>query len=114
MFHSLVENFDRGSHRADHASADNSLRQLQVMKTEDMHPFIEIEHALSHVMQAEELLVTAIKFHHRQPGFLQLMIKLMAQAGADVQKGKKAGRIQTAAVAKPSANQVIVVRCDGL
>src|SRR5215468_1995520 len=100
MFHSLVENFDRGSHRADHASADNALRQLQMVKTEDVHPFIEVEHALTYVMQAEELLVTAIKFYHRQPGLLQLMIKLLPQAGADVQQGKKAGRIQTAAVAE--------------
>src|SRR5215475_5970943 len=114
MFHSLVENFDRSSHRADHAPANNSLRQLQMMKTENVHPFVEVEHAFGYVMQTEELLMTAIKFHHRQSGFLQLVIKLLAQAGPDVQEGKKARRVQTAAVTKPRTNQVIVEGRDGL
>ena len=43
MLHPLMKNFHRRSHRAHHASADNPLRQFQVMKPKQMNPFIEIE-----------------------------------------------------------------------
>lgn len=57
MLHTLVQHFDRRAHCAHHASADDSLRQLQMMEAEQVNPFVEIEQPLGQVMQAEEFLV---------------------------------------------------------
>src|ERR1700756_5673112 len=114
MFHTLVEDFDRSPHGADHPAPDDALRQLQMMETEQVHPLIKIKHAFGDVVEAEELRMTAIEINYGQAGFLQLKIKCLAQAGPDMQQGKKSGRVQTTAMSKPCADDVIVVGCNGL
>ena len=66
VFHALVEDLDRGSHGTDHPTSDDALRQLQVMEAEQVHAFIEIEHAFGDVVQSKELGVAAVQLVNRQ------------------------------------------------
>ena len=60
MFHSLMKHLDRGAHRPHYSSANDSLCQFQVMEAEQVHPLIKIEQTFGDVMQAEELVMSAV------------------------------------------------------
>src|SRR5271167_3437750 len=98
MLHALVKNLDRRSHRADHAAADDSLRQLEVMEAEYVHPFVEIQQPLRHIVQSEKFSVPTVNVIHAQVSLSQLGVKRFSQARANVKQREKAGRIQTAAM----------------
>src|SRR5579863_5593048 len=50
MLHPLMKNFHGRSHRSNNAATDDPLRQLQVMKAEQMYAFVEVEQSLRHVV----------------------------------------------------------------
>src|SRR4051812_15103160 len=57
VLHTLLEHFHWRAHGSNHSSADDPLGQFQVMETEDLHTFVEVEQAFSEIVQAEELFV---------------------------------------------------------
>ena len=114
MLHALMQDFYRRPHRAYHAAANNPLRQLQVMKAEQVDPFVEIEQALGHVVQTEEFPVAAVELIHVEVDLAQLGVESLTQARTNMEQGKETGRIQTAAMSEPGTDQVIVVGRDSL
>ncbi len=109
MLHALVQHFDRSAHGTDDSAPDDALRQFEMMETEQVHPFIEIEHSFGDVVKCKKLGMAAIKIVHRQVNRLQLMIECLAEARPDVQQGEKTRRIQPAAMTQPSADDVVIV-----
>ena len=89
-------------------------RELQVVEAEQLHAFVEVEQPLRDIVQPKELFVTAVEIVERHAGVAQLLMKGFAQTRADVQQRQKSRRIESAAVAKSGANQVIVVRSNRL
>ena len=51
MFHALVQDLDRCSHRAHYPASNDSLRQLQVMEAKQVNTFIEVEQTFRHVVK---------------------------------------------------------------
>ena len=84
------------------------------MKAKTVYALIEVNETFGNVVQCEELLMPAVYVIHREVGPLQLIIEGLPQTRADVQQGQEPRRIKPAAVAKSSANQVVIVGRDGL
>src|ERR671922_469035 len=61
MLHPLMQNFDRSSHGADHPSPNDPLREFQMVETEEVHAFVEIQQPFGNVVQAEELVVATVE-----------------------------------------------------
>jgi hypothetical protein len=61
-----MKNLDRRAHRANHAASNNPLRQLEMMKAEEVYAFVEIQQAFRHIMQAEEFIVPSVKVIHAE------------------------------------------------
>ena len=91
VLHALVQDFHRRPHRPHHTAANNPLGQLQMMKAEQVHFLVEIQQALRNIMQAKELLMSAVKIVDGEPGFLHLMIECLPKPRPNVQQGEKAG-----------------------
>src|SRR5438094_534759 len=81
----LFQDFNRSAHGADDAAADDALGQLEVVKAEKLHTFVEIEQALGGIVQAGELRMAAIHFFWSETCFFELGEEGIAQARADVQ-----------------------------
>ncbi len=62
MFHALMQDFDGRAHRSHHPSANNSLRELEVMKAKQVHALVKIEQLFGQIVQSEELRMAAIEF----------------------------------------------------
>ncbi len=60
ILHALLQNLYRRSHGPEHTGAYDALCEFQVMEAEKLQPFIEINHAFRHVVQAKELFMPAI------------------------------------------------------
>src|SRR5215831_2498253 len=58
--HALLEDLHGRSPGSDHAAADDALRQLEMQKAEELQLFVKIHHALGHIVQAEEFVVTQV------------------------------------------------------
>ena len=82
-----MKNFYRCAHRANHAAADDSLRQLEMMKAEEVHALVKIEKAFRHIVQAKEFLMSSIKVVDAEPRLQQLSVEGIAQARSNVEKG---------------------------
>ena len=113
-FHSLLQDFHGRSHGAHDPASDDSFAELEMVETEELHAFVEVEQALGNIVQAEKFLVAAIEVADGEAGALQLIVKSMAEARADVQQREETGRIEAAAMPKAGANDVIVVGRDRL
>ena len=74
------------------------------MEAENLHAFVEVEQAFSKVVQAEEFFVSAVDFVDGDARLFHLVIECLAEARANVQQGKEAGRIEAAAVSQAGAN----------
>src|SRR5580658_9268831 len=59
--HPLLQDFHRRAHGSDNPASDDALCELEMVETEYLHAFVEVEQALGHVVQGEEFLVTAVK-----------------------------------------------------
>ena len=79
MLHALVQYLHRCAHRTHHAAANDALREFEMVETEQVHPLIEIQHALGDIVHPEELRVTAVKIIYRQVFLLQFLIKGLPQ-----------------------------------
>src|SRR5215467_8861311 len=106
VLHALLKDLHRRSAGADHATANDALRQLEMVEAEGRHAFVEIEHALGDIMQAKEFVATPVDVHEAGSALLQLILERVADARGDVQKGEKSGRVQPASVPKPGADDV--------
>jgi hypothetical protein len=95
-------------------ASDDAFGELEMMETEELHAFVEVEQALGDIVQAEEFLLAAIKFAGGEAGAAELLVKAVAEARADVEQRKKSGRVEAAAVPEAGANQVVVVGSNGL
>src|SRR5580692_8298407 len=113
VLHPLMENLDRRSHRADHAAANDSLRQFEMMKAKKVYAFIKIQKTLRHIVQAEEFIMPPVNVIHAEICFAQLSMEHLAQPRSHVQHGEKSRRIQPTAVSQAGADNVVVIRCDG-
>src|SRR5208282_765195 len=113
-FHSLLQNFHGRSHGADDAASDDALGELEMVETEKLHAFVEIEQALGNVVQTEEFFVTAIEVADSDAGAAKLLVKSVAETRTDVEQRKKSRRIKPAAVPEAGANEVIVAGRNGL
>ena len=97
-FHALLQDFDRRSHGADDAAADDTLGKLEMVKAEDLHPFIEVQQAFGYVVQAKEFFVTPVKFARGNACGAELIVKSFAEPRSNMEQRKKPGRIETAAM----------------
>ena len=86
MFHPLMKHLNRRTHRANHASTDDSLCKLEVMKAKKMYALIKIQQAFCHIVQAKEFCMSPIKVVHAEAGIAQLGMESFAQAWSDVEK----------------------------
>ena len=86
MLHPLLQHFHGCAHSANHAPAYNPLCKLQMVKPEQLHALVKIEHALGYIMQAKELFMPAIDIMSCQPLTAQLFLKCIADPGRDVQQ----------------------------
>ena len=114
VFHPLMKNFDWSTHRAYYAAADDSLCQFEMMKTEQVDALVKIEQAFGDIVQSKELFMPAVEIIDAESGLQQLSVKGIAQTGPNVEERQKARGIQTAAMPKSRANQMIVVWRDRL
>src|SRR5205807_3070031 len=100
MFLPLLEDLHGHAAGADHAVADDPLRQFEMVVTEELHALVEVDQLFGDVMQREKFRMLSIHFFQSDAGLLQLREESVAQAWRDVQQRKEAGGIQSAAVAK--------------
>src|ERR1700730_717684 len=113
-FHSLLQNFHGRPHGADNAPSDDSFGELEMVKAEQLHPFVEVEQALSDIVQAKEFFVAAVEIAGGEAGTAELLVKSVAEARTDVEQRKESGRVEAAAVPEAGANEVIVVGSNRL
>src|SRR5215472_10617112 len=113
VLHALLKDLHRRSAGADHATTNDALRQLEMVKAEGLHAFVEIEHALGDIVKPEEFVVTPVDVHEAGSALLQLILERVADARRDVQQGEKSGRVQPASMPQPGADDVVVVGRDG-
>src|SRR6266853_1949296 len=113
-FHSLLQNFHGRSHGADNAPSDDSFGELEMVEAEQLHAFVEVEHALGNIVQAKEFFVTAVEFAGGEAGTAELLVKRVAEARADVEQREESRRVEAAAVSEAGANQVVVVGSNSL
>src|SRR6202140_2581027 len=85
-FHSLLQDFHRRPHGADNAPSDDSFGELEMVETEQLHAFVEIEHALGDIVQAKEFFVTPVEFAGGESGAAELLVKSVAEARANVEQ----------------------------
>src|SRR5215469_4000793 len=113
VLHALLKDLHRRSAGADDATANDALRQLEMVEAKGLHALVEIEHALGDIMQAKEFVVSPVNVHEAGSALLQLILECVADARRDVQKGEKSRRVQPASVPQPGADDVVVVGRDG-
>src|ERR1700694_292858 len=113
-FHSLLQNFHGRSHGADDAPSDDSFGELEMVEAEQLHAFVEVEHALGNIVQAKEFFVTSVEVAGAEAGAGELFVKSVAEARADVEQRKESRRVEAAAVSEAGANEVIVVGSNRL
>ena len=113
-FHSLLQDFHGRSHGAHDAASDDSFGELEMVETEQLHAFVEVEQALGDFVQAKELLVTPVEVADGEAGAAELLVKSVAEARTDVEQRKESRRIKAAAVSEAGANEVVVVGSYGL
>src|SRR5258707_6678963 len=77
-FHSLLQDFHGRSHGADDAASDDSFGELEMVKTEKLHAFVEVEQALGDIVQAEEFVMTAVEVAGGEARTAQLLVKGVA------------------------------------
>ena len=65
VLHTLVQNLDGRPHRAHHTASDDPLRKLQVVESEQVHLFVEVQQTLRDIVQAEELFVSPVEIVDR-------------------------------------------------
>src|SRR5438270_8693003 len=114
MFHSLVQHLNRSAHGANNSASNNSLRQFQMMQAEQMDTFIEVHQPFGNVVKPKELLVAPVDIVDADILRMQLLVESLTQPGTNVEKSKETGRIQAAAMPEAGANDVVVIRRDGL
>src|SRR4051812_19263098 len=78
MLHALVQNFHRSSHRSHDSAADDSLRQLQMMQSEQLHAFVEIQQSLGDIVQSKKFLMPPVHVIDGEPCLVQLRVKCLA------------------------------------
>src|ERR1700726_229400 len=113
-FHSLLQNFHGRPHGADNPPSDASFGELEMVETEQLHAFVEVEHALGNIVQAKKFFVTSVEVAGGESGIAELLVKGMAEARANVEQRKESRRVEAAAVSEAGANQVIVVGSNSL
>src|ERR1700676_2384168 len=113
-FHSLLQNFHGRPHGADNAPSDDSFGELEMVETEQLHAFVEVEHALGNIVQGKKFFVTSVEVAGAEVGAGELFVKSVAEARADVEQRKESRRVEAAAVPEAGANQVIVIGSNGL
>ncbi len=113
-FHSLLQNFHRSSHGANHPSSDDAFGEFEMVEAEELHAFVEVEQALGNIVQAEEFFVPAVEIADGDAGAAELLVKSVAEARADVEQREESGRIEAAAVAEAGADDVIVAGSNRL
>jgi hypothetical protein len=86
VLHALLQHFHGCAHSANHAPANNPLCEFQMVKPEQLHAFVKIEHALRYIMQAKEFFMPAIDFIHGEalPG--ELFLKSFSDSRPDVEQ----------------------------
>src|SRR5262249_6038827 len=112
MFHALMQDLDRRTHGAHNASPNDSLGEFQVVEAKQMDAFIEVEQALSHVMQPKEFLVAVIKIIHGEIRLVQLRMERFSKARTNVQQREETRRIEAAVMSQSRTDDLIIVRCD--
>src|SRR6476469_9964877 len=90
MLHPLLQHFHGCAHSANHAPANNPLCELQMVKAEQLHALVKIEHALRYIMQAKELFMPAIDFIHCDALSGELFLKSLSDSRPDVEQRGKA------------------------
>ncbi len=88
MFHALVQDFDRRAHGAHHSATDDSLRQLQMVKAEQVYALVKIQQTLGDVVQTEEFLVAAIDVVHADAGLAKLSVKRFSRGAGRCAAGR--------------------------
>ena len=91
MLHALLEDFDWRAHGSNHPTANDALRQFQMVKAEDLHPFIEIDQPLGNIMEAETFFVAAVKIVGAQAGVLELPIKCIPETRPTCRSARNPG-----------------------
>ena len=82
-----MKNLDRRTHGANYAAADDSLREFEMMKAEQVDALVKIEQAFRHIVQAKEFLMSSIKVVDAERRLQQLSVKGITQARSNVEKG---------------------------
>jgi hypothetical protein len=113
-FHSLLQDFHGRSHGAHDPASDDSFGEFEMVETEQLHAFVEVEQALGNIVQAKKFLVTAVEVADGEAGAAELLVKSVAEARTDVEQRKESRRIKAAAVSEAGTNDVVVVRSYGL
>src|SRR5277367_4043784 len=83
-----------------------------MMEAEDLHAFVKVDQSFGHIVQAKEFFMTAIKIVRGQAGAMQLLIECVPETRANVEQREKARRVESAAMSKPRADEVIVMGRD--
>src|SRR6266853_3405237 len=88
-FHSLLQNFHRRSHGSDDAPSDDSFGELEMVEAEQLHAFVEVEHALGNIVQTKEFFVTSVEFAGGEARAAELLLKSVAEARTGVEQRKE-------------------------
>jgi hypothetical protein len=71
-FDSLLQDLYRRSHGAHDPASNDSFGELEMVETEQLHSFLEVEQALGDIVQAEKFFVTAVKVAGGEAGESEL------------------------------------------
>lgn len=66
VLHPLMKNLDGRTHGANHTAANDSLRQFEMMKAEEVNALVKIEKPLRNVVQTKELVMPPVNVIHAE------------------------------------------------
>src|ERR1700691_5228705 len=110
VLHPLMQNLDRRPHRADHAAANDPLRQLEMMEAKKVYAFVEIKKTFRYIVETEVFIMPPVKIIYAEVRLAQLGMEHLTEPRTNAQPPENTPRLPPPSVAQSSANNVVVIR----